>query len=708
VDSCGFERTIESCGTCGDGEACTDGACVCVPETDAELCADAGFVCGELTIVDACGFDRTVVSCGGCGTGTTCEEGACVVLAQSDAELCQDVGATCGAILAEDATGEVRRVASCGTCGLGEVCGEGGANLCGASTWEWEAPSTADDLLAVHALDADTVFTVGSNGTILRTNGGTLTKLQAPTRARLLGVWASDVNDAWAVGEGGTLLHFDGISWATSHLHDTSLDLVGIAGTAEDDVWAIGRDATSSTVLHWDGATWSTRDAGLASGDLLHAVVADTTLGVWAAGDAALVVRWDDVNETFERESTSGLGGTNFRTLWADALASPPKVWAAGTQGGPTDVPDIWQFTLGSLAVEVNNTTFNIFGDYPLSLWGHPGSHPFLLTRGASVSRVYEFGGNFWHTTPTLQERALAMHGGGGSLFLAGERGSLLEDDGTQRILRTEPAPSCNRVTGVAGHLWAGCGASVLEWDGSGNGWQALPALPLTNPTVQALWAGSPTELWVVARSGSNSYVHTWDGVGWTERHSLSFETVMTIWGDGSVTIWIGGNGANVASWRVRSFDGTTWTNMGANISASVVRGLWGAPSGELFAAATAGNLYRHDGTAWVGAKPSSANFHALHGSDTTNVWAVGAGGQAFQWNGQAWTRKNAGTRDLDSVYVASPTDVYALNVDGVLYHWDGTDWSTTRLPQPSTGKAVWVDAAGQVLVVGNGIQRLP
>jgi hypothetical protein len=95
----------------------------------------------------------------------------------------------------------------------------------------------------------------------------------------LVGVTAIARNDAWAVGstvpfpkglDASPLIeHWDGAHWSlvrAAPTGATSAALVGIAGRAADDVWAVGSTSTgaalgngnvSSLVQHWNGRTWS-------------------------------------------------------------------------------------------------------------------------------------------------------------------------------------------------------------------------------------------------------------------------------------------------------------------------------------------------------------------------------------------------------------------------------------------------------------------
>ena len=55
--------------------------------------------------------------------------------------------------------------------------------------------------------------------------------------------------------------YWDGSEWTDVSI-DTGTELLGIWGTAPDDVWAVG---SAGTVLHWDGNQWSSIDSGVRS-----------------------------------------------------------------------------------------------------------------------------------------------------------------------------------------------------------------------------------------------------------------------------------------------------------------------------------------------------------------------------------------------------------------------------------------------------------
>ena len=117
----------------------------------------------------------------------------------------------------------------------------------------------------VYGPSADTIYMVGSGGTVLRHDPrtGASTAMPTPDRAAtLFGVWGASANDVWAVGgvpssNTGVIWHYDGTAWRAVDAPEglgARETFFKVWGTAANDVWIVG---TNSVTLHWDGARWS-------------------------------------------------------------------------------------------------------------------------------------------------------------------------------------------------------------------------------------------------------------------------------------------------------------------------------------------------------------------------------------------------------------------------------------------------------------------
>jgi hypothetical protein len=84
------------------------------------------------------------------------------------------------------------------------------------TSWRLQTSGTVNTLRGVTGVDpASNIFVVGDNGTILHSSDGSSWSPQASgTTNDLLAVWAVSANDVFSVGEGETILHYDGIAWS--------------------------------------------------------------------------------------------------------------------------------------------------------------------------------------------------------------------------------------------------------------------------------------------------------------------------------------------------------------------------------------------------------------------------------------------------------------------------------------------------------------
>jgi hypothetical protein len=199
---------------------------------------------------------------------------------------------------------------------------------CPTGQWCVETPSsmTAAPLLySVWAIDANNVFAVGNNGTILhRLNGNDWTAMSSGTTNDLRAVWGSSPTDVWAGGGGaptggpGTLLHYDGTWWSPVSVPMQNVD--GIWGSSANSVWFAG----SSQILRWNGSSLSNVST---YGGTALSVSGTGPNDVWVTGENGWVRRY---NGTTWKNMMPSIGSS----MWVVLAITPTDVWASGQVAG--------------------------------------------------------------------------------------------------------------------------------------------------------------------------------------------------------------------------------------------------------------------------------------------------------------------------------------------------------------------------------------
>ncbi|HYR07401.1 MAG TPA: hypothetical protein VEQ60_06525, partial [Longimicrobium sp.] len=112
----------------------------------------------------------------------------------------------------------------------------------------------------------------------------------------------------------------------------------------------------------------------------------------------------------------------------------------------------------------------------------------------------------------------------------------------------------------------------------------------------------------------------------------------------------------------------------------TVVNGLWGASTSQLFAVGSYGALLRYTGGAWVVDEPVTEDeLYDVWGSSASDVFAVGTFGTIVHWDGTAWEEMDSGLgcgcQSLNGVWGSGPNDVWAVGDGGLILHYDGVEW---------------------------------
>jgi len=162
---------------------------------------------------------------------------------------------------------------------------------------------------------------------------------------RLMAIAGSAADDLWAVGDGGEIWH--GTTRWESMTSGTKMGLRGAAARARDDVWAVGE---AGTLLHFGGTGWKSVFSDTKS-DLL-AVWADGKTGeAWAVGNSGTALRWAkgawNRIPTPAKEPLGAIWGSGSSDVWAVGGAGTilhwdGKTWTIKTSPSKKDLYAVW------------------------------------------------------------------------------------------------------------------------------------------------------------------------------------------------------------------------------------------------------------------------------------------------------------------------------------------------------------------------------
>ncbi len=229
---------------------------------------------------------------------------------------------------------------------------------------------------------------------------------------------------------------------------------------------------------------------------------------------------------------------------------------------------------------------------------------------------------------------------------------------------------------------------------------------------VAVAWGGSGA-LFDVHGSGANNVwflgrePYRFDGQSWSAHDTVSVAPGGAVWARSPSEVWVS------PSWR---YDGKSWKNVGLGQTSGLVRDLWGAPQGPIYAATGGssasgffGEVASSSGGAFQRRHHLDDQFlHAVWGSGPNDIWVAGApvGQQTrlLHYDGDGWSPIVALPlpHTVAAMSGLSRALIFAAGGEHLL-RYDGEAWSEVG-SAPTWGlQDVMAFAADDVWVVGKG-----
>jgi hypothetical protein len=492
---------------------------------------------------------------------------------------------------------------------------------------------------------SNTMVAVGEAGTVLRLINNVWSCPETIGAMNLNDAWGVMPSDFWAVGSQGSLVHYADGAWQTAAIPAIgAVELWRIYGQSEREIWAVGEQGT---VLHYNGSTWN--KVLFPSTETLYGLWENEKQEVWVVGDHGISAKIVNEQVTLIPTGTTG----RLRAVYAN---EEPTRWAVG-DGGLMLRFDGSAWSQAESGTREDLTA--LFGQRSTDIWAV----------GANGTQL-RYNGVFWALSSVARSSQF-LHGLSGisasspslasSLFAVGDSGAVLRNTGTDwgpdKVLSGVFNRTLHAVSAVSSsEIWLiGDGGLAARWDGS----QLQLPITGTSADLQAIWARPSAALIV----GSGGVLARWNGTSVVSAAlpAAMGRTLRAVFGVTPLGAWMGGDGGMLLYWN-----GTSASAAPSPIS-DTIYGIWGSAANNLWAVADRGRVLHFDGSAWsIDAQASALSTTAL--------------------------RAIAGSSD---------TQIYAVGDGGVMLRFDGTSWSALDTGTDRSLSALWIDAAGTVVVAG-------
>jgi hypothetical protein len=237
-----------------------------------------------------------------------------------------------------------------------------------------------------------------------------------PLTERVHALWAASANDVWAVGQDGLVMHWDGARWSKWSERLTG-DLHAVWGGSRDDVWVNG---CADHFHHWNGVAWSPADNPVPAS---YAGVCPALWGTSANDVSAigqdLFLRWNGAawkNEPNPLKGDQALAPNgHVAALWSATAGG--DLWAVGSEDG-------WPLALRRHANHWTKLPTPRTAGELSGLWGDRDDDVWAV---GSNGLILHWDGTRWSKEESgVVEQLTSIHGAGGTVWIAGERGTLL------------------------------------------------------------------------------------------------------------------------------------------------------------------------------------------------------------------------------------------------------------------------------------------
>ncbi|MGE0867398.1 MAG: hypothetical protein AB7P03_02465 [Kofleriaceae bacterium] len=363
-------------------------------------------------------------------------------------------------------------------------------------------------------------------------------------------------------------------------------------------------------------------------------------------------------------------------------------VWAVGSRGV------VLHFDGTGWTQIAASTSADLHG-----IWMASATDGWLVGAGGVVRR---WNGTTWATVASGTTKDLrGVHGlSASSVWFVGD-GVSRHWNGSSLISAALSTPSLDRVFAASASAVFGIGEGRV-WKLATATWSAqTDSAPILSAYDLFGIAGTATSVYAAGRShsigSSADLVYHWDGDSWTRLPASGNSWILDVYRDGTAIY-------AMSPTRIVELGGTTKLTAppGADFRHAAGAG------GKVFAAGSAGEPWRHDGTTWQ--LDTFGSYQPLHAiAEVGGALWFGGLGRVVEWR-NGLVEHSFPAPAVVAIAGTSRDDLWAADFDDPfwadnIYHFDGTAWQRVAPPGLTEVHAISV-ATGHPLLIGDGVFR--
>jgi len=285
---------------------------------------------------------------------------------------------------------------------------------------------------------------------------------------------------------------------------DLDQALMGVGGSAADDVWMVGAsrnvlDPDGPLVLQWDGAAWTRHKTGQRNALWWVHAFADGPIFIGGAG--ATVLRHDrGAPGSFARMRTPGLANQTVYGVWG---SSPSDVWAVGGIAGRSCF--VWHFD-GDIWSDVRLPEPMLkdpAGEVPscLKVWGR-GPDDVWIVGGRGLVMHSQAGGGLEIVPTDTTSPLFTVHGDAEEVVMVGGASNGFAVDYREGEFVDRTPSAVGLIQGVCldkGGAGYAVGAGGVVFERTKDAWKTInTGINYTAQSLHAVWMDPDGGVWTV------------------------------------------------------------------------------------------------------------------------------------------------------------------------------------------------------------------